>query len=327
MNKVEVNIPKTPLLEINDTLSFLGSCFSEHIARYSISTGFDVCSNPFGVVFNPVSLANQIEWSEEDWEYSIFQVEDKFLSWNSSSLIWSLDRTALKNKLYSLRASLHRHLENSSVLFITFGTSWIYELKEDKRLVANNHKQPADYFTKRCLKATEIIECWDQTLKRLKEINPTLKIVFTISPVRHKKDGLIENNLSKSRLIDAVHEIVAKRTDSFYFPSYELVIDELRDYAYFEKDGVHPNKHAIEVIESKFFDCYITPKAQEVIQSFLQLKQLFSHRILYPGTNDARIFEKTRSLKIEAFLKKYPEFSTLLTSIIHQSQSKNPLYT
>jgi hypothetical protein len=312
MKKNEVNIPKAPLVKVNDALCFLGSCFSEHIASYTSRIGFDVYSNPFGVVFNPISLAKQIESSEESWENSIFQVEDKFLSWNSSNLIWSLDRTDLKNKLCSLRANLHRHIEKASILFITFGTSWVYELKEKKRLVANNHKQPTNYFTKRCLETAEIIDCWEHTLKRLKEINPTLKIVFTISPVRHKKDGLVENNLSKSRLIDAVHEIVSQRADLFYFPSYELVIDELRDYAYFENDGVHPNKYAIEVIESRFFNCYITPKAQEVIQSFLSLKQLLSHRILHPGTKEAEMFEKSRELKIANFLLRHPEFSHLM---------------
>jgi hypothetical protein len=272
MKKIEVELTKHNLLEVQDTLTFLGSCFSEHMADSTIDLAFNVISNPFGVIFNPISLAEQLNSNEEEWRSSIFQSDDKFLSWNASSIIWGLDIGSVESELSNQRQRLFDHIRKSSVLFITFGSAWVYELKKEDKIVANCHKQSRQIFNKRCLTAKEIVAKWKLTLENVKRLNPELKVVFTVSPVRHKKDGLVENTLSKAHLISAVHEIIVSQESCFYFPSYEIVIDELRDYSYFEKDGVHPNKYAIEEVEDRFLKSMLSYDAQSVIQDFLKIK-------------------------------------------------------
>lgn len=312
MEVTHVKLPKYQYLETHEKLTFLGSCFSEHMAKSAHELAFDTLSNPYGVIFNPISLANIICWKEKDWINSIFQSQDKYLSWNSSSTIWSLDKEKLIDEVLQLSVDLRNHLCKTNTLFVTFGTAWIYETLEDRRVVANCHKQPQNNFTKRCLSAQEIMVLWKEALSFLKEINPQLKVVFTVSPVRHKKDGLIENNLSKGRLISAVHEIVSNHDKVYYFPSYEIVIDELRDYSYFERDGVHPNRYAIEEIEERFLSCFLSETALKTIHSFKSIRSLMEHRILHEGSAESEKLIKDRKKKRDTFLHDNPGFESLL---------------
>ncbi len=312
MKKIEVDLVKHNILEVHDNLTFLGSCFSEHIADSSRELAFNVMSNPFGVIFNPISLAEQFMLNQDEWNSSLFQSDDKFLSWNASSLIWGLNRSSVEVEIKNQREKLFEHVRKSSVLFITFGTAWVYELNNEDRIVANCHKQSQQLFKKRCLSVEEIVTKWEQTLENIKQLNPEIKVVFTVSPVRHKKDGLVENNLSKGILISAVHEIIASEERCFYFPSYEIVIDELRDYSYFEKDGVHPNRYAIEEIEDRFLRTMLTDKAQSVIQEFLKIKSLTFHKLIHEGSQSAEQHKKNVQEKVDQFLSQYPEFENLL---------------
>ncbi len=312
MKRIEVELVKYNLLDVHDNLTFSGSCFSEHIADSSRELAFNVISNPFGVIFNPISLAEQFTLNQDEWSSSVFQTNDKFLSWNASGIIWGLERSAIETDLKNHREELFDHIRKSSVLFITFGTAWVYELKNEEKIVANCHKQSQQLFNKRCLTVKEIVAKWKLTLDIIQQMNPELNIVFTVSPVRHKKDGLIENNLSKGRLISAIHEIIANQQKCFYFPSYEIVIDELRDYSYFEKDGVHPNRYAIEEVEDRFLKSMLTDNAHSIIQGFLKIKSLISHKILHEGSQSAKQHEKNTQQKVRQFLSKHAEFEHLL---------------
>lgn len=312
MRRTEVKIPDYDFLDVHDALTLLGSCFSEHIAESTGKLGFDVLSNPFGVVFNPISLANQLNFTISDWKSTVFQDDDKFLSWNASSLMWALDRKKIESKISELRDHLYQHLHKSTVLFVTFGTAWIYELEKDAGIVANCHKQPQNEFKKKCLTSEEIVSEWIKTLNYLASINPELKVVFTVSPVRHKKDGLVENNLSKSKLLSAVHELVSGHKNSFYFPSYELIVDELRDYAYYEMDGVHPNQYAIAEVENRFLQSFLSREASSTIAEFMAIKSLASHNLLHKGSLSAKKHELSVRAKIEDFLSKHPGFEYFL---------------
>lgn len=311
MRNTEVCLPKYGFLQVHDTLTFLGSCFSEHIAESTRNIGFNVLSNPFGVVFNPISLADQLLFNDNEWKLSIFQVSDKFLSWNASALIWGLNRDSIESELSMRNKKLHDHILKSSVLFVTFGSAWVYELDE-KSIVANCHKQPQTRFNKRCLVASEIVSKWKNALTQVKALNPNLRVVFTVSPVRHKKDGLVENNLSKSILLSSVHELVELNENCFYFPSYEIVIDELRDYAYFERDGVHPNRYAIEEVEDRFLKCFLSNDASSIIEEFRKLKSLLSHRVLHEGSQSALQHNENKVLKKDDFLARHSGFKSLL---------------
>jgi hypothetical protein len=312
MKKICVHVQENKFLEVHDQLTFLGSCFSEHIALSAQKLAFNTLSNPFGVLFNPKVLSNSILWNEEEWLDSTFQTQDKFLSWNTNSLVWDLDQKKLVAKLLSLREKLLEHLTNSKTLFVTFGTAWIYEHQDFQQIVASCHKQPHRDFRKRCMKTDEIVQIWNDTLSFLKSLNPDLNVVFTVSPIRHKKDGLVENNLSKSRLINAVHEIITNHKDTYYFPSYEIIIDELRDYAYFEKDGVHPNIFAIEEVESRFYKSFLSGEASITIQKFKAIKDLLSHRLLHEGSKEANELSRERLNKRTEFLKSHPGFRDFL---------------
>lgn len=311
MRKTKVKLPEFNFLKVHDSLTFLGSCFSEHIAESTQKLGFDTRSNPFGVVFNPISLANQLSFSTKEWNVSVFQESDKFLSWNASALTWGLQRDQLESGLSKRSKDLQDHIEKSTVLFVTFGTAWVYEL-EQQGVVANCHKQPQKMFKKRCLTTGEIVTKWKDTIELIMSLNPNLSIVLTVSPVRHKKDGLVENNLSKSRLLSAVHELIELNENCFYFPSYELVIDELRDYAYFETDGVHPNKYAIDEVENRFLQSFLTNQARTIIQEFKTVKSLLSHKVLHEGSQSAKDHKEVTREKIDMFLSKYPGFKKLL---------------
>tara|TARA_B100000508_G_scaffold141079_1_gene146042 strand:+ start:10753 stop:11694 length:942 start_codon:yes stop_codon:yes gene_type:complete len=313
MKRTLVALPNYNYLSTAERLSFLGSCFSEHMAEVSRNAAFDVSSNPFGVIFNPISLANIILWDESDWRNSVFQQDDKFLSWNAHSSVWSLDKDKLIDTIIEKRNSFFEHIEKSKVLFVTFGSAWVYERSVDRSIVANCHKVPQKQFDKRCLNAKEIIETWENTVAKLKELNPKLKIVFTVSPVRHIKDGLIENNRSKAVLISSVHDLCNSHDNTDYFPSYEILIDELRDYAYYGADGVHPNEFAIQTLKKKFFDSFLSENAKAIIKEFESLRTLLEHKQLHTGSSAAKEFENNRESKKRAFLKKYPDFKNVLT--------------
>lgn len=312
MKTTEVKIPALNWLAPDDSITFLGSCFSVHMANASEKYGFQVLSNPFGVVFNPHALARLFLNTDNDWKQSIVKDEDKFLSWDAHSEVWSLSEKELIDELLQQQNKLYQHIKQSKTLFITFGTAWVYERKTGSRPVANCHKQPQKEFTKRCLSAEEVKSIWRTVINKLKKINSELKIVFTVSPVRHKRDGLVENNRSKAQLITAVHDLCDSFDHIYYFPSYELVIDELRDYAYFERDGVHPNQYCIEEVEHRFFDCFLTNKGMEAVEAYKKIEKLRTHQPLHPGSEKARKFEVDRQRKLDDFLKEYPEFHHLI---------------
>lgn len=310
MKTTDVKIPALNWLAPNDRVAFLGSCFSVHMATSCENHGFSVLSNPFGVIFNPCSLARLILNTEKDWKNSIFTEEDKFLSWDAHSELWALSEKELTNQLITQQKKLYKHLKQSNTLFITFGTAWVYE--RETGIVANCHKRPQKEFTKRCISSDKIVTTWEKVVRKLKIINPSLKIVLTVSPVRHKRDGLVENNQSKAQLITAVHKLCASFDQLFYFPSYEIVIDELRDYAFFERDGVHPNRYCIEEVEQRFFESFLTDEGKEAIDAYKKMEKLCAHQPLHPGSSKARRFEEDRQRKLDDFVEKYPAFEHLI---------------
>ncbi len=263
-------------------LLLTGSCFTEHIGNYLHERKFNTLVNPNGIVFNPISVVDAItSWIENKTyaEYDLVQHNGGWHSWDHHSRFSHTNSQMVINGINAAIKNAHVFLKETDWLIITFGSAFVYALKEQNNYtVANCHKLPGDKFTKRLLTTEEIIAAVGNLVYRLQLVNPALKIIFTISPVRHIRDGVIENNLSKATLIQAVHHMVAKFAHLYYFPSYEIVIDELRDYRFYAEDMVHPNETAIRYVAEKFQQACIQPENYSLIAALEKINIAMKHR-------------------------------------------------
>lgn len=305
MKKTTVDITLFPVIDYRHKYLFLGSCFSENLSEKMKNNGFAMKSNPFGVVFNPISLADFFLLSDEEIKDSVFLRDDLALSWLANSTCFTYDKKELQDKLIQQRQFFLEEIADAKLLFVTFGTAWVYENNESQSLVANCHKIPQNKFSKRLLTIEEIVAKWKKVIALLKELNPRLDIVFTLSPVRHVKDGLAENARSKATLLNAIYQLVEEERQLRYFPAYEIVLDELRDYAYYTIDGVHPNELAIAEIWEKFKATYFTAETKQINAELIQLKQLMNHRLQHPESKASIAFLQDVLKRKEAFVKKY----------------------
>lgn len=305
MKKTTVDITLFPVIDYRHKYLFLGSCFSENLSEKMKNNGFAMKSNPFGVVFNPISLADFFLLSDEEIKDSVFLRDDLALSWLANSTCFAYDKKELQDKLIQQRQFFLEEIADAKMLFVTFGTAWVYENNESQSLVANCHKIPQNKFSKRLLTIEEIVAKWKKVIAFLKELNPSLDIVFTLSPVRHVKDGLAENARSKATLLNAIYQLVEEERQLRYFPAYEIVLDELRDYAYYTIDGVHPNELAIAEIWEKFKATYFTAETKQINAELIQLKQLMNHRLQHPESKASIAFLQDVLKRKEAFVKKY----------------------
>lgn len=294
-------------IEYGKDILFLGSCFSDEMAIKAKLHGLKVDSNPFGTVFHPLAISRFIKetLTEASVSERIAQRNDLFFSWDASGSIFGLSENDLISKTQVARLSWKINLQKATHLFITFGTSWGYKSIENGLLVANCHKFPASDFEKVLSSQSEIVSDWKEVIGLLLEYNPNLNIIFTVSPVRHIKDGLIENNRSKAILLDALSALEKEKSCS-YFPSFEIVIDELRDYRFFKIDHVHPNELAISYVWERFSKCYFSNETNEISQEVLKIRNEESHRSLTPSSEAARHQLKKLKEKRETLLKKFP---------------------
>lgn len=288
-----------------DSIVQLGSCFSEHISQRLVYSGFDVLSNPFGVVFHPIPLANQILWALDTdlYENQLVLNDDVYLHYQASSTVYGMSEDEIIRLFKTNLSILKDKLISAKVIFITLGSTHVYKHVEFG-IVANCHKQNKNLFEKELSEIVDLKAVWSNVLNKLKELNPQLQVVFTVSPVRYKRDGWIENNQSKARLIELCNQL---NQTSFYFPSYEIVIDLLRDYRYFEKDGVHPNDQAVDCVWNLFKNWFFNEESLVLIQEISRLRLRQNHKILYPESQTAKHFEVETKKLIEDFLAKNPK--------------------
>lgn len=303
--KLDFNIEDSPVkLNHSDKTILLGSCFSTEIATKLEINGFQVCSNPFGTLFHPEAIANVIKSSiQDDTGIDSIQSDDIFHSWDSAGTVFGSSKKDLKERVLRLRKGLRSDLETAKVLVITFGTSWGYYNIELSKIVGNCHKVKQDKFSKSLSSADSMLETWKELVEVLKAFNPELEIVFTVSPVRHKKDGLIENNRSKARLIELVHELTRIESVS-YFPAYEIVIDELRDYRFFNEDLVHPNNIAVDYVWETFEKLFCPKETISLSKEIKRIKLSENHKSLYPNSNaDMKMKASNETKKKELLLR------------------------
>ncbi len=302
--RTELSIPKESFeFNYSSKLFFIGSCFSITMYDELRKRGFKYLSgNPFGVLFNPISIANALDnviHLEKIKKESFFENQGVFRHWDYGSQIFEKDLETTVNQLNKQIEVQHDFLIKTDAIFITLGTAWVYELVDNKKVVANCHKMKASLFKKRLLNIAEIYEGLLMLINNLQKINPQIKIIFTISPVRHIKDGIIENQRSKSFLFAAIHEIIESRENVLYFPSYELMMDDLRDYRYYKKDMLHPNEQAIEYIWEKFKNRYFSENVHEEMKQVEKIKKALNHRFIGVDSVENQSFNKKIKNQIE----------------------------
>ena len=306
--------PSKHSIDYADKLMLIGSCFTENIGAKFKSHLFNVLENPYGILFNPVSVSSALTEIIEVRSYGskdLFQHNELWHSWHHHSRFSSIDQQAALDKINSSIQGAHHFLKTANRLVITLGSAWLYHLTPEApqgagQVVANNHKAPADWFFKSLMQPTILLEQLHGLVERLQAFNPNLQISFTISPVRHLREGLIENNRSKAVLIHAVHELMSLCENVDYFPAYEYVIDDLRDYRYYAEDLVHPNFAASGYVWEKLIETYMKPETQSVMKQVAELQLALSHKPFFIGSTEHQKFLQACIRKTTALMEAHP---------------------
>lgn len=301
---IEVSSSK---INYQDTIMTLGSCFSENIGRKLQNAYFDVDINPFGVLFNPVSVAKSIQLMLDNklfTEDDIFQNGSLFNSFAHSTLFSGSSAEETLAKMNQRMEVAVGNLQKAQFLILTLGTAWVYEYEGE--VVSNCHKLPSFNFQRRRLTVSEIVSNYDQLIQKLRIRFPELQIVFTVSPIRHWKDGAHENNLSKSILHLAVEELQHLFPFVSYFPAYEIQLDELRDYRFFTADMFHPSEVAVDYIWKRFAELYFSAESQQLLVKLEKLALQINHRSIHPESDEHRNFTKQLERQKLDLVKEFP---------------------
>ncbi|HEU4471457.1 MAG TPA: GSCFA domain-containing protein [Flavisolibacter sp.] len=305
-----------PPIEHRHKLMLIGSCFTENMGEKLRKHKFAVMENPNGILFNPVSVAEALTSYIEQTRYTeddLFHLNEGWHSWKHHSRFSGLDPDEALHRINGSVGAAHAFLKETDYVMITLGSAWVYTLTEKAAnakagsVAANNHKAPADWFSRRLMPVEEVLRVLDNLIHRLFFFRPGIRIIFTISPVRHLREGVIENNRSKAVLIQAVHHLVDKFDGLYYFPAYELVIDDLRDYRFYAEDLVHPNYHATQYVWEKFSAACIGEEARSVMEEVHAISLAYQHKPFNPQSSQHRLFLRNfldRTKKLQA---RYPQ--------------------
>lgn len=285
-------VPAVRQIGYGDKILLLGSCFADNIGAKFAEHYFQATINPFGTLYNPASIAAAIT------NVGNSQLVEHNGLWHSMmhhGAFSGKDKEEVLTRCEQSRALLQRALMEASTVVVTFGTAWVYEM--EGKVVANCHKLPANRFTRRCLTVDEIVEMWQPIVASM----PDKHWIFTVSPIRHVKDGLHANQISKAILLQAVDHL-----GQSYFPSYEIMMDELRDYRFYAEDMVHPSAVAVEYIWQRFVENYINKDTQKEMRVLNQLWRDNQHRMLHPDTDDACSFVQRLAERKAQLQQRYP---------------------
>jgi hypothetical protein len=297
-------------IDYNSKIISIGSCFAENMGEKFEYFKFQNSVNPFGIIFNPISIenlinraVNKIEFTEDD----IFFHNDLWHCFEVHSL---LNNTSSELMLQNLNKVLHlfrTQIIEASQVVVTYGTSWVYRHKASNKIVANCHKVPQNQFDKEILSLEIIEKSIQNTINFIRQLNPNCNFIFTISPVRHIKDGFVENQLSKAHLITALHKVVTLSSSKCnYFPSYEIMMDELRDYRFYADDMLHPNQTAIDYIWIKFFENYVSESEFELMNQVCEIQRALKHKPFNPNSESHQKFLANLDAKIDQLQQKLP---------------------
>lgn len=307
--RTELNIsPADRPLDHGSRTLLVGSCFSDHMSGRLRYAGFDVHENPHGILFNPISIAAALNDCLDHKAYTRDDLLFNGDQWVSLSHHGRFNDPDPEVVLMSVNESVregHDYLLQCTHLVLTLGTAWVYRHQERNRIAANCHKIPQREFRKELLSIEEIVAVLERTLSGIRQIRPELTVLLTVSPVRHLKDGLVENARSKARLLEAAHTL-SELENVHYFPSYEIMMDDLRDYRFYEPDMIHPNRTAIDYVWEKFSEAWIHPDSRAVMTRAEKINRALEHRPLFPGSEQYREFSEKIRKEIEDLKREHP---------------------
>jgi hypothetical protein len=297
-------------IDYNSKIMSIGSCFAVNMAEKFNSFKFQNSCNPFGIIFNPVSIERLVERivnKELFTESDIFFHNDLWHCFEVHSELSNPNKEAFLDSLNQLIHSTNQHITESTHFLFTYGTAWVYRNIESKQIVANCHKVPQKQFAKELLAIETIQTAIQNTFSLIHSINPETKFMFTVSPVRHIKDGFVENTLSKSHLISAIHSTHNSQLITYnYFPSYEIMMDELRDYRFYAEDMLHPNPVAIDYIWQRFKETSISKTAFAIMDEVEGIQKGLSHRPFNPQSESHQKFIAKLQIRITKLHSEYP---------------------
>lgn len=295
-------------IDYNSNISLVGSCFSENISKKLKYYKFKSFSNPFGILFNSIAIEKLITNAINEKQYSendIFKLNERWHCFDAHSDISSSDKNKLLYNLNGQIKATNKHLTEASHIIITLGTSWVYRFIETDTIVGNCHKVPQKKFLKELLSVEEISASLDNIVTLIKSVNATVNIIFTVSPVRHLKDGFVENSQSKAHLLSAIHQIVNPKNQVFYFPSYEIMLDDLRDYRFYNSDMIHPNQTAINYIWELFKQVWISDNTSSIMKEVETIQKGLAHKAFNPESKQHQQFLTDLEKKITSLKNNY----------------------
>jgi len=298
--RTEISILPTDFKISHDCkIAMQGSCFVENMAAKFLNAGFSIDLNPFGIAYNPFSLSQNLNRMLDNRPYAadeLFKDGGIYHSFSHHSRFSGVDSDEVLAKINSRLMQSLDFLRTAGLLIITFGTAFVYRLQSTGGVVSNCHKLPAKLFTYNRLTIEEIVGEWNDLILRLQTLNPSLRILFTVSPIRHWKDGAHGNQLSKSILLLSIEEILRNHFHCFYFPAYEIVLDDLRDYRFYSDDMLHPSTQAIDYIWEKFTEAWVDDATLKKAREFEKMNRALNHIPLQTEANMTKSGTKAKNL-------------------------------
>lgn len=311
--QTKINVQKFNFeINHNHKLIFTGSCFAENIGNKLLNNKFNASVNPTGINYNPLSLATSIDraisntpikqeelfFSNEVWQH--FDFHSRFSHTNKNTTLKKIN-TAIKK--------FHENIKEANFLFISFGTSMVYELRENNKIVANCHKQASKNFNHRFVYPEEWLTKWSKILEDIFYLNNKIKIIFTVSPIRYFNSETVTNSFSKSSLFIGISKILDLYQNCYYFPSYEIMIDELRDYRFYANDMIHPSQIAIDYIYEKFLECFFDNNTKKLCEEIDKIIKASNHKPFNHSSKEYKNFCQQNLKKINAILSKFPQLN------------------
>lgn len=296
--------PPASKIGISDQILTIGSCFADSMGKRLKSARLPTLANPYGNLYNPYSIFKAIRYAitnESPTAKSFLKHHDVFFNYDFHSEVSSLQEDELQRQLTEIIGTTHNFIRNARWLMVTFGTAWVYSRNDTGEIVANCHKQPQALFTKSLMTQKQIMNSFDSLYLELKQLNPGIKIILTVSPVRHMKDTLELNSVSKSILRASCFTIVQENPEIAYFPAYEMLLDDLRDYRFYKPDMIHPNSVAEDYIWSGFTTAYFTSSLIDFMQAWQEIQNALDHKPFHPTSSAHQNFLRDLLVKLEGF--------------------------
>lgn len=301
---------KEPKIDYYSEIFLIGSCFVNNIGEKLDYYQFQNYRNPFGIVFHPVAISKFLQRCAQGYIFSetdVLNFNDQWLSFQSHSETSKQSKEEIISFLNQEVSKAREFISKSTHIIITLGTAWVYEKIESGEMVMNCHKIPSNQFKKRILSASEIKKSYQEIIASIRKVNPNAEIIFTISPIRHIKDGLVENNRSKGLLISTLHEFLENVEGGVsYFPAYEIVMDELRDYRFYNEDLVHPSTTAIEIVWNKFLITWISQLSVKIMEDVEAVQKGLLHKPFNEDSKHYKAFKRDLENKINTLKMKFP---------------------